>query len=65
MVEMGLECDKGLNKILKELPAYHPHFDCPYLKVFASKQLYTHDGEYKPKDQTHQQHIEDGRDGLH
>ena len=29
----------------------------------AGKQVYPHDAEYQPEDQTHQQHVEDGRDG--
>lgn len=36
-----------------------------YLEVLSSEELHTHDGEDEPEDKTHQQHVEDGRDGLH
>lgn len=34
-------------------------------KVFASEELYTHNSEDEPEDETDEQHIEDRRDGLH
>lgn len=36
-----------------------------YLEIFPSEQLYTHDGKDEPEDETHEQHVEDGRYRLH
>jgi hypothetical protein len=36
-----------------------------YLVVFAGEELDSHNGEYEPEDEAHQQHVEDGGDGLH
>lgn len=35
-----------------------------YLVVFASKQLYTHDGEYQPEYKAYQEHVEYTRYSL-
>lgn len=35
------------------------------LEEFAAEKLDTHYGEYQPKHQAHQQHIENGWDGIH
>lgn len=35
-----------------------------YLVVFASKHLYTHNGEDKPQDETDEEHVENTGNGL-
>jgi hypothetical protein len=34
------------------------------LVVFSCEHLDAHDGEDEPEDEAHEQHVEDGRDGL-
>ncbi len=36
-----------------------------YLVVLSRKHLHPHDGEYEPKDEAHQQHVENAWDRLH
>lgn len=40
-------------------------FPMDTLVKFSTKHLYAHDGKDKPEDKTHQQYIENGRDGIH
>lgn len=35
------------------------------LVKLSPKHLHANDGENKPEDEAHKQHIEDGRDGIH
>ena len=35
------------------------------LVELSPEELDAHDGEDKPEDQTHQKHVENGRDGIH
>ena len=35
------------------------------LVKLASEKLDPHDGKYQPEDQTHQEHVKNGRDGIH
>ena len=35
------------------------------LEELSAEELDPHDGEYEPEDEAHEQHVEDGRDGVH
>ena len=35
------------------------------LEEFPAEELDPHDGEYEPEDEAHEEHVEDGRDGVH
>lgn len=35
------------------------------LVIFATEEIDTHDGKNEPEDETHEEHIDDGRDGSH
>ena len=35
------------------------------LEELAAEELDAHDGEDEPEDEAHEQHVEDGRDGVH
>jgi hypothetical protein len=49
----------------KRREPYYIYIYSKYLVVFAGEELNSHDGEYEPEDEAHQQHVEDGGDGLH
>lgn len=36
-----------------------------HLEILPSEQLNAHDGKDEPEDETHEQHVEDGRYRLH
>lgn len=70
-----IEGDLGIDPRVVEIKARLPIVDHVYLQhqsflvhaleELTAEELDTHYGEDEPEDQAHQQHIEDGWDGVH
>ena len=71
VVERDLGVDPRVVLLGALPPVVHlPHLQPPAVLVnaleeLATKELDAHDGEYEPEDETDEQHIDDGRDGVH
>lgn len=71
MIKGDLGVDPGVVEIearlsiVDHVDLQHNSLGVNALEELTAEELNAHYGEDEPKDQTHQQHIEDGRNGVH
>lgn len=62
-VELGVVHGEAVRPVVDHCGAVDEARPVDALAKLAGKQIDAHDAEYEPEDETHQQHVHDGRDG--